>query len=158
MMFPKPPKKEKKPKKKLVQKTPLKQHKKLEARTPLKAKKTNSVKKVRTNKRAIFSDFSKEEKEYIMKRDLGRCIYCGGTTYLGIAHIFASRQKGGAGVRKNGVCLCQICHGNLDNGKDTCLRENIQNFCEDYLRNIYGDIQKEDVMYDKYENNDKKVI
>ncbi len=164
MMFPKPPKKEKKPKKKLMQKTPLKQYAKLEAKTPLKqntclkAKKTNSVKKIRTNKRAIFSDFSKEEKEFIMKRDGARCIYCGGTTYLGIAHIFASRQKGGAGVRKNGVCLCQICHGNLDNGKDEALRESIQKFCEDYLKKIYGDIQKEDVIYDKYINNDKKVI
>lgn len=191
MMFPKPPKKEKKSPKKLTQKTPLKQYAKLEARTPLKQNKkleakTNlkqykplkvnkklevksklkvadkkevyKVKKIRTNKRAIFSDFTKEEKEYITKRDNRKCIYCNGTTYLGIAHVFASRQKGGVGNRKNGVVLCQICHGNLDNGKDEVLREKIQNYCEGYLQNIYGDINKEDLIYNKYDNNDKEII
>ena len=202
MMFPKPPKKEKKQPKKLIQKTPLKaktglkQYKKLEARTPLKQTKAlkaktklkqnatlevksslkqnvklkigskklaekkaiYKVKQIRTNKRAIFSDFTKEEKAHIMKRDNEKCIYCGGTTYLGIAHIFASRQKGGVGNRKNGVVLCQICHGNLDNGKDEILRNKIQNYCEEYLKNIYGNIKKEDLIYDKYNNNDKKII
>lgn len=232
MMFPKPPKKEKKQPKGLTQKTPLKQYKKLEARTSLKQNtklksnttlkqytklesktklkqnkkleartslkqktklksnsilkqyvnlkankilkqniklKTNNnkisekksvykVKQIRTNKRAIFSDFTKEEKAHIMKRDNEKCIFCGGTTYLGIAHIFASRQKGGVGNRKNGVVLCQICHGNLDNGKDEVLREKIQKYCENYLKNIYGDIKKEDLIYDKYKNNDKRVI
>ena len=162
--------------KKLEARTPLKQNKKLEARTPLKQNKKLEVKtllkqnkklkikkgykitKVRVNKRAIFSDFTKEEKLHIVERDAGKCIYCGKTTYLGVAHIFASRQKGGVGNRKNGVLLCQICHNALDNGKDSVLREKIQKYSENYLRNLYGDIKLEEIIYDKNKNNDKKAI
>ena len=158
--------------KKLEARTPLKQNKKLEAKSTLKQytklkgninsvvkpKKVYKITKIRVNKRAIFSDFSKEEKMHIVERDLGKCIYCGQTTYLGVAHIFASRQKGGVGNRKNGVLLCQICHNALDNGKDSELREKIQKYCENYLYNLYGKIDLKEIIYDKNNNNDKRAI
>ncbi len=78
-------------------------------------------------------DFDKATREYIIERDNRRCIVCGSTSYLGIAHIFVSRAKGGRGIRSNGVVLCQRCHHNLDNGRSEPIQNRIRQICENYL-------------------------
>ena len=105
--------------------------------------------RLRVNKRAKFSEYSIVERKEVYQRDKGVCIYCNSKTYLGIAHIFASRAKGGKGCRENGVLLCQECHNKLDNGKDPEIRKKIQKFCEDYLLKNYGNIIVSNLIYSK---------
>ncbi len=99
-------------------------------------------------KRKDWCEFSPEERKVIYKRDLERCIICGSRSFLGVAHIFYSRPKGGKGCRENGVLLCQQHHMALDQGKDTELRNKIRTICENYLNNLY-DIDKESLIYKK---------
>lgn len=101
-------------------------------------------------KRKEWTEFSPEERKIIYERDSRRCIYCGSTSFLGAAHIFVSRAQGGKGCRENGVLLCQLDHQRLDQGKDTNKRNRIQNHCEKYLHNIYGDINIEEFKYNKW--------
>ncbi len=107
------------------------------------------TKKIRTSKRSKFSEYSITERKAIYERDMEKCIYCSGKVYLGIAHIFASRTKGGKGCKENGVVLCQICHNNLDNGKDENLRNEIQKYCENYLTNNYPKLNINELIYKK---------
>lgn len=102
------------------------------------------------SKRSVWCEFDKKTRKEIYVRDDCRCIYCGGTFGLGIAHIFISRAHGGKGCKENGVLLCTICHGNLDNGSNTEKRIAINNYCCDYLYEKYGNIDKKDLKYDKW--------
>ena len=75
------------------------------------------------SKRSDWCEFDKKTREYIKKRERWRCIICGSTNELTIAHIFLSRAKGGAGVKENGVLICRKDHYFLlDNpiGKRNC--------------------------------------
>lgn len=102
------------------------------------------------SKRSKWCEFDKKTREEIYVRDNNRCIYCNGTFGLGIAHVFVSRAHGGKGSKENGVLLCTSCHGALDNGHDTAKRIAINNYCCDYLYNKYGNIDKKNLIYDKW--------
>lgn len=102
------------------------------------------------SKRSKWCEFDKKTREIIYERDYNKCIFCGGTLFLGIAHVFVSRAHGGKGCIENGVLLCQNCHGMLDNGNNTEKRIEINNFCCDYLYNLYGEIDKKELIYDKW--------
>lgn len=100
-------------------------------------------------KRKDWCEFSPEERRIIYKRDYNRCIICGSRSFLGVAHIFVSRAKGGKGCKENGVLLCSDrCHSALDQGKDAEKRNSIRTKCENYLNNLY-DIDKESLIYKK---------
>lgn len=51
-------------------------------------------------------------------RDIGRCVLCGSTEGIQVAH----RNKGkGMGIKTSDAltaCLCHKCHFEIDNGKD----------------------------------------
>ena len=95
--------------------------------------------------RSKWCEFDKETGKYIKKRDNNKCIICGNNGTLQIAHIFLSRAKGGRGCKENGVLLCLKHHQELDNGRNTKQREEINKFCVNYL------IEKEHLR-DKYSN------
>lgn len=102
------------------------------------------------SKRSVWCEFSPEERAIIYERDYRRCIYCGSTNFLGIAHVFVSRAHRGKGCKENGVLLCQTCHYALDQGPDIELRAKIRNRCENYLYSKYGGISLEDLIYSKW--------
>ena len=108
------------------------------------------------SKRSKWCEFDKKTRELIYQRDYKRCIYCGGTFGLAIAHIFVNRSHGGKGCKENGVLLCTSCHGLLDNGNNTEKRIKINNYCCDYLHKHYGDIDKKKLIYDKWRNDCEK--
>ncbi len=84
------------------------------------------------------TEFSPSVRKHIYERDEERCVYCGTIHFLGVAHIFVSRAKGGKGVKENGVLLCQRHHHDLDNGRDAEKAERIERFCKDYLTKKEG--------------------
>lgn len=67
------------------------------------------------SKRSNWCEFDAQEREYIKKRDKGRCVICGNDKSTQIMHIFLSRAKGGKGNRKNGCLGCIRCHQIIDN-------------------------------------------
>lgn len=97
-------------------------------------------------------EFSPKVRKIIKERDSNSCVipncYRG---YLGIAHIFYPRSKGGLGKKENGVLLCQHHHHLLDNGRDSKIAHMIQTHCESYLRSHY-DIDTRELRFDKWKN------
>ena len=67
------------------------------------------------SKRTQWTDFDKETKKYIKKRDGGRCVICGRHGATQCMHIFLSRAKGGKGCKENGASGCPECHRINDN-------------------------------------------
>ena len=112
--------------------------------------------------RSQWCEYDKETRKYIKKRDNNKCIFCGNNGALQIAHIFLSRAHGGKGCKENGVMLCIKCHQELDNGKDTSLRNEIHTYCAEYL------VKKENILsitelmktlkYDKKNNLGERII
>lgn len=96
-------------------------------------------------------EFNRKTRAIIYDRDKYKCVIpgCTNTFGLGVAHVFFSRAKGGLGVKENGVLLCQHHHGLLDNGRNGELSQQIQRYCEEYLRTHY-DINTKDLVYNKY--------
>lgn len=66
---------------------------------------------IRTN----WTDYDKETRKYIKKRDKNECVICHSKGALQIMHIFLSRAKGGKGCKENGVLGCIKCHSIIDN-------------------------------------------
>lgn len=67
------------------------------------------------SKRTKWTDFDKETKKYIKKRDGGRCVICGKVGATQCMHVFLSRAKGGKGCKENGASGCPECHRINDN-------------------------------------------
>lgn len=67
------------------------------------------------SKRSNFTEFDKETRKYIKKRDKNKCVICGAKGGLQIMHIFLSRAKGGKGCKENGCLGCVKCHNIIDN-------------------------------------------
>lgn len=85
-------------------------------------------------KRSQWCEFDKETRKEIKKRDKDRCIICGSTGALQIAHIWVSRAHGGKGCKENGVILCTKCHQELDNYIGSRYTHDlIEKYCKDYL-------------------------
>lgn len=68
-----------------------------------------------SSKRTQWSEFNKEERKYIKKRDKEECYICKAKGGLQIMHIFVNRAHGGKGERRNGCLGCVRCHTIMDN-------------------------------------------
>ena len=96
----------------------------------------------RTKKVAI----PRQVREAVEKRDHYRCIFCGSLNARGEAHII-NRSQGGLGVEQNIVTVCPKCHNQMDNGQASKL---YKEKAEAYVKGIYKDWKKEDLIYDKW--------
>lgn len=103
--------------------------------------------------------FDLKTQEKIIARD-GDCIFCmmgystEGSTWLDltikdIMH-FVPKSKMGLGIEQNGALGCRYHHSKLDNGKDGLRAEMLERF-EAYLRSIYPDWDKENLVFKKYD-------
>jgi len=103
------------------------------------------------SKSANACEFSPSVRKVIKERDQYQCIMPGcNRGFLGIAHVFVSRAKGGLGVKENGVLLCQHHHTIYDNGRDSKMAEYIGNLCKSYIISKHGDIIISDLKYKKW--------
>lgn len=65
--------------------------------------------------RKDWTEYDRETRKYIKKRDNNQCIICGSKNNLQIMHIWLNRSHGGKGCKENGVLGCINCHSILDN-------------------------------------------
>ena len=96
--------------------------------------------------RSNWSEFDKETRKYIKKRDNNKCVKCGNKGALQIMHIFVNRSHGGKGCKENGCLGCIRCHKILDNPigiEENRLSQEYLQFCKNYL------IDKEHITYNK---------
>ena len=98
---------------------------------------------------AKWVGFSENERKAIYIRDNYCCIFSKSISFLGVAHVFMPRSKGGAGNRLNGVLLAQWVHEILDNESHP-RHEEIKTYCENYLIVEYGTIDIEKLIYKKW--------
>ena len=96
--------------------------------------------------RTKWTDYDKETRKYIKKRDENKCLICKSKGGLQIAHIFLSRAQGGRGCKENGVLLCVKCHSILDNpiGKQADKSKLYLEHCKNYLdltEHLWEDLQ-----------------
>ena len=82
----------------------------------------------------------------VEERDGHKCIFCGSYEARGEAH-YINRSQGGLGVEQNIVTTCRICHGEMDNGKNTKLYREI---AREYLKSQYPDWDESKLVYDKW--------
>ncbi len=100
------------------------------------------------NKASKACDFAPKVRKEIMIRDMSKCAYCHSRNNLTIAHAFIPSNKGGLGVKENGVILCMKCHHKLDNGLNK-ESEPIKEYVHAYMRRLY-DINTNELVYKKY--------
>jgi len=96
--------------------------------------------------RTQWTEYDKETRKHIKKRDKDRCVICGSKGALQIMHIFVNRSHGGKGCKENGVLGCIKCHSILDNPigeEQNKLSQEYLKYCKDYL------IEKENINYNK---------
>ena len=112
------------------------------------------------NHRSQVCEFPKKERLAIYNRDKNRCIFCGATSSLTIAHVFFSRAKGGLGVQENGVLACRDCHNKLDHGRP---KEKLryEKIAKEYLLEFYPFLLFHELRYKKgrgkYEFREKMI-
>ena len=97
------------------------------------------------SKRSQATDFDKDTKIDMLRRDGYRCIFCSNSESLTPAH-YISRAKGGLGILENGVCLCVQCHQALDQSP---ARAHLQLKLQRYLKIKHPDFKDEDRIYDR---------
>ena len=107
---------------------------------------------IRTN----WTEFDKETRKYIKKRDNNKCIICGSKGALQIMHIFLNRSHGGKGSKENGCLGCVKCHKILDNPigeEQNRLSQDYKALCMQHLFNkehiIYNDEFIKSLKFDK---------
>lgn len=96
--------------------------------------------------RKDWTEYDRETRKYIKKRDNNKCILCGSSGNLQIMHIFLNRSHGGKGCKENGVLGCIRCHQILDNPigeEQNKLSKELLQQCKDYL------ILKENINYNE---------
>lgn len=96
--------------------------------------------------RTQWTDFDKDTRKYIKKRDEEKCVVCGSKGALQIMHIFVNRSHGGKGSKENGCLGCIKCHSIIDNyigNEQRALADKYLNKCKEYL------IEKEHIIYSK---------
>jgi len=101
------------------------------------------------SKRSKACDITPKVRQHVMERDGGRCINCGKTYMLTIAHVYVSRAHGGKGIPTNLAVLCMKCHGKLDNGRkheSMIVKFNV----EHYMQRIYGKPNIDEIKYRKW--------
>ena len=110
-----------------------------------KSYKKNKKKKHERTKR---TEIQKGVKEIVWRRDNYRCIFCKCIVDKSHANAhFIPRSQGGLGIEENIFTACDKCHGNQDNGLNTLMYEQ---YAEDYLKSIYPDWKKENLIFTKY--------
>jgi 5-methylcytosine-specific restriction endonuclease McrA len=90
-------------------------------------------------------DISATIKKIVWERDSGRCIICGDRYAMPNAH-FIPRSKGGLGIEKNVVTLCQSCHRAYDQSAD---RKCCKDIIRKYLKEQYIDWSEDELVYKK---------
>ena len=93
--------------------------------------------------RKDWTEYDRETRKYIKKRDNNQCILCNSKNNLQIMHIWLNRSHGGKGCKENGVLGCIRCHSILDN--PIGIEQNNQSkifmeICKNYL------IEKENII------------
>ena len=97
------------------------------------------------SKRSKACDIPKEVRIEVYQRDKG-CIICGSHFAEPNAHLI-SRAKGGLGIKENVVTLCNLCHHEMDNGKNSLeIKEKVRV----YLNRLYPEFTDEMRIYDKW--------
>ena len=115
---------------------------------------------IRTN----WTDYDKETRKYIKKRDNNERLICNYKGALQIAHIFLSRAQGGRGCKENGVLLCVKCHTILDNpigNQEYYMSKFYLEHCKKYLNQVeslYERFTSEKDLIDNYLKFDKTKI
>lgn len=109
------------------------------------------------SKQSKAKKFDQETIKRILRRD-GGCIFCNskrwelsdeyGKKIFDIAHI-VNRSQGGLGIEQNGVTACRAHHMELDNGNKGW-REGMQQYVEEYMKALYPDWNRENLIYRKY--------
>lgn len=98
------------------------------------------------SRRSKACDIPQAVKKKVWERDQERCIVCGNHQAMPSCH-FIPRSKGGLGVERNIVTLCQFHHHAYDNTSD---RPIYREYIRDYLKGIYGeDWDEEKLIYKK---------
>lgn len=116
---------------------------------------------IRTN----WTEFDKETRKYIKKRDNNRCVICGSKGALQIMHIFLNRSHGGKGCKENGCLGCVKCHKILDNPigeEQNRLSQDYKAICMQHLFNkehiIYNDEFIKSLKFDKKKYKEENEI
>lgn len=99
---------------------------------------------MRKTKRARATDISPSVRRIVHERDRYRCIFCGSTYHIELAHII-SRSKGGLGIEQNLVCTCQKCHRCMDSNSD--FGKELRKRAKHYLEFIYGKFDEKEMKY-----------
>lgn len=97
-------------------------------------------------KRSKACDIPPAVKRAVWERDGGRCVVCGSYNAAPNAH-YISRAKGGLGIPKNIVTLCQNCHFEYDNGITPAL---YKKRILAHLKACYEDFDEEELIYSKW--------
>ena len=87
---------------------------------------------------------SPKTRKAVEERDGHCCIFCG-RIGRGEGH-FIKRSQGGLGIEENLVTVCRECHFQMDDGFS---RQLYMMRAENYLKSIYPDWNKEDLVYKK---------
>lgn len=85
-------------------------------------------------------------RQEVENRDGHRCIFCNSSNCRGEAH-YIGRAQGGLGVPKNIITVCQSCHREMDNGKNT---QRYREIAKKYLMSKYPDWDEEDLVFNKW--------
>lgn len=104
--------------------------------------------------------FDTKTKKRIYERDHGECIFCNMAYHMectsgmlleikDVMHYIPKSQLG-MGVEKNGAIGCRYHHNLLDNGNKGLRKDMLSRF-EAYLKHIYPDWNKEELVYKKYD-------
>jgi predicted restriction endonuclease len=96
--------------------------------------------------RSKWTAIDNQTRKEVLERDGNKCLVCGSTDFLTLAHVFVNRSHGGKGCKENLVCLCVRHHEILDNylgEREKELSEKISAYCKNYL------IKKECIDYNK---------
>lgn len=104
--------------------------------------------------------FDTRTKKKIYERECGECIFCNMNYHMenasgmlveikDVMHYIPKSQMG-LGIEQNGALGCRYHHNLLDNGNKGLRQEMLDRF-EAYLKRIYPDWNKEELVYRKYD-------
>lgn len=101
------------------------------------------------SRRSRKTAISQNVRQKVHQRDQW-CIFCG-RTGTDVMH-FVPRSSGGLGIEQNLALGCRSCHMMLDQSTN---RREMMLFFEEYLKSHYGEFNRKDLIYKKYENYSK---
>lgn len=98
------------------------------------------------SKRSRACDISPKVRKEVMERDGHKCIICGSTDNLQVAH-YVSRARLGLGIPQNLAVMCGVCHFEMDNGKS---HRELQKLVRGHLQGFYEDWNEKELIYTKW--------